>query len=190
MLVPGRRAVAVQALGQLLVDVDHQRVFLRRVEVVGLGQDRAQRLAVGVDVLDELGLAPDVLALLRVGVRDLLHVAEAGVAHPEVRELLEPRLREHDTSAFLALMHRPEGLVHHHDLLGRGGGRRRRRGRSRCLGLVVVGRKQNGLVGRDRALFRVERSVAEDDLFFRPSPAVSMRGAVPSGLISQMSYWS
>ncbi len=55
-----RRAVAVQPLRQLLVDVDHQRVLLRRVEVLGLGEDRAQLLAVGVAVLHQLGLAPDV----------------------------------------------------------------------------------------------------------------------------------
>ena len=88
------RAVAVQSLGQLLVDVDHQRILLRRIEVLRLGDDRAQRLPVRVDVLHQLGLAPDVFALLRIGVRHLLHVAEARVADPEIRELVEPRLRE------------------------------------------------------------------------------------------------
>ena len=116
-----RRAVAVQALGQLLVDVDHQRVLLRRIEVVGLGDDRAQGLAVGVDVLHQLGLAPDVLALLGVGVRDLLHVAEARIADPQIRELVEPRLREDDAVGGARLDHRAERLVDHHDLLGRGG---------------------------------------------------------------------
>ena len=71
-----RRRVPVQPVGQLLVDVDHQRVLLRRVEVLGLREDRPQHLPVGVAVVDELRAAPDVLRLLRIGVADLREVLE------------------------------------------------------------------------------------------------------------------
>ena len=79
MLVPGDGAlVAVEARGQRLVDVDHERVFLRRVEILGLDEDGREGLAVGVEVVDELGLAPVVLGLLGIGVADLAGVGEIG----------------------------------------------------------------------------------------------------------------
>ena len=169
MLVPGiRRAVAVQSLGQLLVDVDHQRVFLRRVEVLGLGDDRAQGLPVRVDVLHQLCLAPDVIALLGIGVRDFLHVAEARVADPEVRELVEPRLREDHAIGVPCLDHGTEGLVHHDDFFGRGVAGVGHAIEPAALGLVVVGREQDRLVGGNRAFFGVERPIAVDDLVLAP----------------------
>ncbi len=56
-----RSAIVVQPLAQLLVDVDHQRILLRRIEVLGLDENRAQRLAVGVDVAHQLRLPPEVI---------------------------------------------------------------------------------------------------------------------------------
>ena len=67
----------VQVLRQPFVDVHDHRVLLAGVEVLRLDEHALERQAVGVLVLDQLGLAPDELLLLRVGVADALELLEA-----------------------------------------------------------------------------------------------------------------
>ena len=184
MLVPGvRRAIAVQALRQLLVDVDHQRILLRRIEVLRLGQDRAQLLAVGVEVLASApscprrysaccGLAFDTFFMSR----KLVSLTQRS-GNSSKRDSVKTR-----RSAFFALVIWPNALSQHHDLLGRGRAGQADAVEAAVLGPVVVGREQQRLVGRDRALLGIERAIAEDDLLLAPVAAGDHARAAAVGL--------
>ena len=169
---PGRRRiVAVQAHGLGLVDIDHEGVFFRRVEVLGLDDDGRKDLAVGVGVFDELGLAPVVPGLLGIGAADLLRRREVRAAHPEVREFVEALLGENIDVRVLGFQEAAELLVQHDDL-GRVGRRRREVDAigPRGPGLVVRGQKDEGAARRDGRLLRVEPGVAEDELVAAAHP--------------------
>ena len=194
MLVPTfGRAEAVQPLRQLLVDVDHQRVLLRRIEVLRLGQDRAQLLAVGVDVLDELGLAPDELRDCCGLAFDTFFMSLKLVSLTQRSGNSSKRDSVKTTvSAFFALVRRAERLVEHHDLLGRRGGRQ--------AGDAVEAGRARPVVGRPRAAAacssgrRALRDRASDSgtrcSLLAPLAAGHMRAPVPSGFTSQMSNLS
>ena len=110
--------VPVQAIGTPLIEVHHQGVLLVRIEAFGLDENPLKGGPVIGDPFDDLCCAPGVLLLLRVGVRDLLHVAEIRIREPEVWKLFESRLGDHVYVGVVGLRGIPEPDVVHHQLLG------------------------------------------------------------------------
>ena len=159
-----RRRVAMERVAQPLIDIDHQGVFLARVEILGLDENGGQNAAVGVRVGDELGLAPDEFGLLRVGGAQFPRAPETGVALPEVGKFVEPLLGEDIGFGPGGFLEVPEGLVHHDEFFGGAVHGHGDAIKTRGFRPLVGRRKHDRRFRRNRPLLGVEPQIAENDL--------------------------
>ena len=158
------RIVAVEALGHRFIDVDHERVLFRGVEVVGFDQDGGEGDPVSVNVIDALGLAPAVARLLGIGVADLARGGKTAAAHPKVRELFEPLQREGIDIRVFGLAEAAEELVEHGDTGWVGRVRESRSVSSRGPRDVVRRCQNDGLCRGHRFPVGIEGGISEHDL--------------------------
>ncbi len=104
----------VQSVGHLLVHVHQHRIMPVRVEAVRDGEDRAQLLAARVGVIDQPRAAPCVLRRLRVRVAHARRRNRQRRAGPEIGELVEPLLGEHEAAAVAPAPWHADGFVEQH----------------------------------------------------------------------------
>ena len=108
----------MQALTQALVDVNDHRVFLFRIEVVGLQQQSFQRHAVSIFETDQLAGAPIELPTLSVAAADLFQILKIRAGHPDIRKLVKARSGQHQHVGILRFSRIVEIFCTHHELFG------------------------------------------------------------------------
>ncbi len=143
------RGVAVQPVRHPLVEVHHHGVRLRGIEVLRLDQHPLEGNPVVGGPLHQLRRAPEVLGLLRIGVRDPVPVLEVQVRDPQVRVFLEGLPGEDVQVGLIRLAGHGEREVLHEELPGRLGPVEAVPVESVLLGVDVEGAQEHVFVGGD-----------------------------------------
>ena len=140
----------VHVLREPLVDVDHQRVLLRRVEVLRFIQRRFEWNAIGIAEMDQFARSPQHLFLLWIRVGYLFEGAERRIRDMNVRLVVESGGGDHDHVGVLGLAESAVILRAHQQLSG-GRIETGQRVEPALAGLEILGAQQQRLREIDTA---------------------------------------